>query len=149
MNIIPLGSGKCSYFGGASDLGVSPQEGLSLIEPTDLNDWWFRRIFVTSPGVWDSGKGLARNLNPQASYCAMRWAYGSFEGIHGEILQGFTRDQIRRAIIVTEANGNRIFQQASDWGPNKNTDRLIDMSPGDCKRLGVQTDDVVTVSAIM
>jgi len=149
MQIIPLGSGKCSYFGGAADTGVGPHEGLGLIEPTDLNDWWFRRIFVMGSGVWDSGKGLARNLDPNASYCAMRWAYGSFAGIYGEILHGYSREQVRRAIIVIEANGNRMFSQAADWGPNTDTGRLIDLSPGDCKRLGVVTDDVVTVSAIL
>lgn len=148
MNLIPLGSGKCSYFGGSADSGVGAQEGLALIEGTDLNDWWFRRCFVANVN-WDNSKGLARNLNPSALYCAMRWAYGSFDGVHGEILSGYTREQVRRAIIVVEARGNRFYGQPADWGPNTDTGRLIDLSPGWCKLLGVETDDVVTVSALI
>lgn len=149
MNLISLGSGKCSYFGGAADTGVGAQEGLSLIEGTDLNEWWFRRLFVTGACIWDRSKGLARNLDPNALYCAMRWGYASFAGVQGEILQGYSREQIRRTIFIVSANGKNIYVQGSDWGPNTDTNRLIDLSPGGCKRLGVKTDDIVSVQAVI
>lgn len=149
MNIIPLGSGKCSSFGGMADSRVGNLEGLSLIEGTDLNDWWFRRLFVIGAGAWDSSKGLAKNLNPDALYCAMRWGFASFGGVQGEVLSGYSREQVRRAIIIVEARGNRFYGQGADWGPNTDTGRLIDLSPGWCKRLGVSTDDIVTVSALI
>lgn len=149
MNIIPIGTGKCSNFGGEADTGVAPDEGLALIQQTDLSSWWFRRLFV-SAAQWDNSKGLARNLNPNAFYCAMRWAYGSFAGVQGEILQGVEVGVIKHAcLIIVEVQGAApIFCQPADFGPNLDTGRLIDLSPGACKALGVSTDDEVTVSAI-
>lgn len=148
MITIPLGSGKCSYFGGPMDTGVGTQEGLSLIDSSDLTEWWFRRLFAM-PGAYDNGKGLARNLNPSALYCAMRFDYGSFAGVRGEILVGVPREQVRRSIFVISVNGKRCFAQAADWGPNTDTGRLIDLSPGVCKAIGVGTDDIVTVDALL
>lgn len=148
MQLIPLGTGKVSYFGGPADTGVGASEGLSCIQLCDLNEWWFRRIFQF-PGLWDNSKGLARNLNPSALYCAMRFAYGSFNGEQGTILQGFTEDQVRRGLFAISANGKTILAQAADWGPNPDDEdtkaRIADVSPGVCKALGVQTDDIVTV----
>lgn len=146
--ILPLGSGKCSSFGGPLDRGIGDTEGLSCIDNSDLDVWWFRRIFV-SPGSWVNSKGLARNLDPNAFYCAMRWSYGSFGGVQGEILPGYTCDQIRGAVIAISANGNTVFAQPADWGPNTDTGRLIDLSPGILVKLGVETDSIVNVSAIV
>lgn len=147
MNIIPLGTGKCSNFGGPSDTGVGPQEGLSLIEIPDTTEWWFRRIFL-NPGLWDSGKNLARNLNPMAFYLAMRFAYSTFGGVKGEILPGYNREQVRRGLFIVQSSHGLIFAQAADWGPNTDTGRLVDLSPGACKAIGVTTDDEVMVSFI-
>lgn len=148
MNVIPLGSGRVSSFGGPGDIGVGDTEGLSCIDNNDLNDWWFRRIFV-SPGSWVNSKGLARNLDPNAFYCAMRWAYGSFDDVQGDILTGYARNQVRRAIIIIEANNKTIYAQAADWGPNTDTGRFIDLSPVILTKLGVETNDAVTVSALI
>lgn len=145
--LIQLGSGKCSSFGGPNDTGVGNQEGLSCIDNSDLQEWWFRRIFV-EPDNWDNNKGLVRNLNPVAFYCAMRWGYGSFNGVQGEILQEFTRETIRRSLFIIEANAKKVYAQAADWGPNTDTGRLIDLSPGICHALGVSTDDKVSVSVL-
>lgn len=147
MNIIPLGSGKCSYFGGAADTDVGPSEGLGLIEQSDLSEWWFRRLFVSAV-QWDNRMGLARNLNPNAYYCAMRFAYASFAGVQGEILPGYSREQIRRGLIFVTANGITIPMSPVDWGPNTDTGRLIDLSPGGCKALRVSTDAEVIVSFV-
>ena len=146
--IIDLGSGPTSDFGGPKDTGVLPDETLALIGISDLTDWWFRRLFLM-PGQWDNSKGLARNLNPDALYIAMRFAYGSFAGKQGNILQGFTREQVRRGIFFLEANGKLAIAQAADWGPGWDApegNRLVDSSPGVLSMLGVSTDAIVGVS---
>jgi hypothetical protein len=143
--IIPLGVGKCSTFGGPSDKGVGTTEGLSCVELSDLNEWWFSRCFYPRP----PGYGLACTLNPNTLYCAMRWGYSIFAGVQGEILQGYTREQVRRMIIKVTAGQNVCYVQGVDWGPNTDTGRLIDLSPGAASKLGVSTDDLVMVDAIL
>jgi len=142
--MISLGIGKCSSFGGPHDLGVAPQEGLGLVEPRDLQEWWFDRCFFVGT-AYDGSMGLARNLNPDAFYCAMRWAYGSFDHVQGEILAGYTAEQIRRSLFRVGFAGKFIYVQAVDWGPNLHTGRLIDLSPGCLQALGIRTDDIVSV----
>lgn len=144
MNTKLLGSGKCSFFGGPNDTGVGVHENLSCIEPSDLSKEWFSRLF--SP--INSSFGLARNLNPRALYCAMRWNYGSFDGKRGEILPELTREQIRYAMFYVQSDHGSCFVQAADFGPNWDTGRFIDLSPGVLPFLGVSTDDIVTVTAI-
>jgi hypothetical protein len=141
-----LGQGKCSTFGGPNDFGVGISEGLSCIDPSDLMDWWFSRIFLANQPI--NTTGLARKLNPQAFYIAMRWGYGSFEGVQGEILPDFTRDQVRNAMFRLTANGNTVYAQAADWGPNTDTGRLVDCSPGVLSRLNLQTDQLVAVELV-
>lgn len=148
MNLLPISSGKCSSFGGPADTGVGLQEGLGLIEVSDLNQWWFRRLFLGTSN-YDNSKGLARNLDPMALYCAMRFAYGSDENVQGEILGGFTRDQIRRCAILVAFAGKSAILQPCDWGPALDTGRLIDTSPGALLALGAKTDDIVSVSALI
>lgn len=144
--IVPLGLGKCSDFGGPDDEGVAPLEGLALVSLQDLNEWWFARCFLPPrPHV-----GAARTLNPASFYCAMRWAYGDGDGLgNGEILPGVPASVIRRAVFSVSAGGRKIFVQAVDWGPNRHTGRLIDLSPGEVQALGVGTDDLVSVEAIL
>lgn len=144
--IINLGTGRCSDFGGPNDGGVGPEEGLALVEVDDFAEHWFGRNFLPL----QQGVGLARSLNPSAYYCAMRWAFARFEGQQGEILFGKTREQIRRIIIkATAANGNFVFLQPLDFGPGPRTGRLIDISPGGMAHLGINTDDLVSVEAIV
>jgi hypothetical protein len=135
-----LGNGKCSCFGGALDLGVGPDEGLALIEPHDLAEPFFARLFGPQP---PDTTGLARRLNPQSSYIAMRWACGG-----GDILPGLSREDVRRAIFKLSANGRSAMAQAADWGPAADTGRMVDCSPGILSLLGVQTDDLVTVEMV-
>lgn len=142
-----LGTGKCSSFGGPKDTGVGQWEPLSAVSTSDLSEYWFNRLFLPQ-AQWDHKAGLARNLNPNALYCAMRWSYGAFEGKYGEILCGFTREQIRRSLFKVSANGKSVYVQAADWGPNPDTDRLIDLSPGALAYLGMKTDYTVTVELV-
>lgn len=146
VQVIPLGTGKCSTFGGPNDEGVSLSEPLALVNFFDLMDPWFARNFLPPrPHI-----GMARSLNPKAFYCAMRFAYGTDpEGNRGEILPGFTRDQVRRLVIAVSAKGKTVFLQPLDWGPNRETGRLIDLSPQALVVLDLNTDDPVDVAAIV
>lgn len=139
-----LWTGKCSSFGGPDDMGVGRQEGLGLIEQVDLKEWWFSRLFLDDSGDF----GLARSLNPSAFYCAMRFAYGSFGGVSGEIMPGFTREKIRRGLFIIFFQDKSVFAQAADWGPNLDTGRLIDCSPGVLAKIGATTDSEVDVSYV-
>jgi hypothetical protein len=124
-------------------MGMGAQEGLGLIEDYNRGEWWFDRLFHLG-----TVSAFGRNLNPAAYYIAMRFAYGAFQGVFGDILPGNTRDQIRRGLFVVEHNGSAVFAQAADWGPNADTGRLIDCSPGVLAKIGAQTDSVVNVSFI-
>ena len=71
--LIFLGSGRMSTFGGPADEGVGPHEGLALVGPADLANWWWSCLFL--PEAPAGTTGLARRLDPRAFYVAMRWDY--------------------------------------------------------------------------
>lgn len=147
VQVINLGVGRCSDFGGPGDMGVDLMEGLALVSISDLvENWYGRNFYPPRPHV-----GLARTLNPKALYCAMQFAYGDGDGFGqpGPILPGVTKSVIRRSIIAVSANGRTVFVQPLDWGPNRRTGRLIDLSPGAMEALDVKTDDIVSVEAIL
>jgi hypothetical protein len=141
--IIPLGTGRMSTFGGPADDGVGPHEGLALIGPTDLACWWFSCLFL--PQQPDGTTGLARRLNPRAYYMAMRWDYARFS-------KDFLRNTVVR--LTNPANGLAIFARPVDFGPGDgtlidgqstpDTGRLADLSPGAANVLGLRTDELVT-----
>lgn len=139
-----LATGKCSCFGGPQDLGMSFDEGLSCIEPDDLDNPVFGRLFL--PWQPQCTTGLARRLNPYARYIAMRWAYGAVNGLQGNILPGWDREAIRRATFVVSCNGRTVQAQAADWGPDWGTGRVVDCSQGVLDAIGATTDDAVTVT---
>ena len=63
--------GRCSYFGGPNDMGVSPDEGLAF--HYDINPDNEHLFLPLQP---DGTTGLARRLNSRAvSYIACRWNY--------------------------------------------------------------------------
>lgn len=117
--------GKCSWFGGPHDRGVSEHEGLALVQSArQLPDFFLP----------DNGLGLARRLNPDKLYIACRWDYHHFPISY--LLQN----------LVTVTTGLKSIQvQPVDWGPNARTGRIADLSPGALKALGLQTDGIVTV----
>lgn len=129
-------TGKMSTFGGPDDKGVKPDEGLALIEPMDLAEWWFARLFLAKQPPKTTG--LARRLNPNAFYLAMRFDYGDH-----------SRELVRRAIFrVTNPRTHKsLFAQGADWGPNARTNRVVDMSPGLATALAL--NDTVTVEMIV
>jgi hypothetical protein len=122
--------GRMSTFGGPHDTGVSASEGLALIEPPDLSQWWFSYLFLASqpPGT----TGLARRLNPDAYYCACRFDYS--ETSRSLLRHSFVR-------LKNPSTGKTIFARPADWGPNARTSRVVDISPGAAARLCLTTDD--------
>jgi len=145
--IILLGTGKMSVFGGPADEGVGPHEGLALIGPTDLAFWWYSSLFL--PQQPDGTTGLARRLNPRAFYLAMRWDYTCWPA-------SFLRNAIVK--LTNPESGRYVFARPVDFGPGDGsvidgqqtqaTGRIADLSPGAATALGLQTDDVVTCEMV-
>jgi hypothetical protein len=141
--IIFLGTGKMSVFGGPADEGVGPHEDLALIGPSDLGIWWYASLFL--PDFPSGTTGLARRLNPRAFYLAMRWDYARQP-----------KQLLRNAVVklTNPANARHIFARPVDFGPGdgsvidgqltSDTGRIADLSPGAATALGLQTDDEVT-----
>src|SRR5258708_4515853 len=140
--IIDCGTGRMSVFGGPEDRGVGPEEGLALIEPADLADPWLGNLFL--PSRPEGTTGLARRLNPQAFYLAMRWDYARFP-------KAFLRYAVVR--LTHPANGRHVFARPVDFGPGDgtvidgratpDTGRIADLSPAAATALGLRTDDLV------
>jgi hypothetical protein len=141
--ILFLGSGKMSVFGGPADEGVGPHEDLALIGPTDLGLWWYACLFLPESPAGTTG--LARRLNPRAFYLAMRWNYA----LHPKQL-------LRNALVklTNPVNERHVFARPVDFGPGDgsiidgqrtpDTGRIADLSPGAATALGLQTDDIVS-----
>jgi hypothetical protein len=145
--IISLGTGKMSVFGGPADEGVGPHEGLALIGPTDLGIWWYSSLFLP---VQPAGTtGLARRLNPRAFYLAMRWDYARWPKL-------FLRKTVVK--LSNPANDLYVFARPVDFGPGDgsvidgeptpDTGRIADLSPGAATALGLQTDGVVSCELV-
>jgi hypothetical protein len=128
-------TGKMSTFGGPDDHGVSPTEGLALFEPPDLHDPKYASLFLPAPPPGTSG--LARRLNPEKYYLACRWDYS-------QTPRKFLRDAI--AVVFNPENKRSAQARPVDWGPNVDTKRVADLSPGLAAVLGLNTDDIVRVS---
>jgi hypothetical protein len=140
--LISLGTGKMSIFGGPTDEGVGPHEGLALIGPGDLGIWWWSSLFL--PEQPSGTTGLARRLNPPAFYLAMRWDYARFP-----------KSVLRNSIVklTNPANNLHVFARPVDFGPGdgslidgqptQDTGRIADLSPGAASALGLSTDALV------
>jgi len=120
--------GKMSTFGGPSDKGVAPDEGLAIISDADLARTNIKSLFLPAqpPGT----TGLARRLNPEASYIACRWDYSRTP-----------KSWLRANQVTVEANNKTARAQPVDWGPAEATGRVADLSPGLARTLGLHTND--------
>jgi N-acetylmuramoyl-L-alanine amidase-like protein len=123
--------GKVSYFGGPDDEGVDPDEGLAFIyEVEDQPD-----LFLPEqpPGT----TGLARRLDPDTDYIAMRWDYSQTP-----------REQLlsELALVRVPKSGLEFYAYPADWGPADWTGRVADISPGLMSKLEIVTDDSVQVT---
>jgi N-acetylmuramoyl-L-alanine amidase len=123
-------SGKVSWFGGPEDTGVDPDEGLAFIYDYSMAP----QILLDEqpPGT----TGLARRLDPNAPYVAIRWEYG---------VTPKSMLQNPRLVAKVSGGGKTFYAWPGDWGPDSGTDRVADISPGLLERLGLMTDDQVTV----
>jgi len=122
-------TGKCSWFGGPDDNGVAADEGLAFIFNVDEAP----HLFL--PEQPDGTTGLARRLNPDVYYIAMRFDYD-------ETPKDVLKDDV---VAMVSAHGKTFFAYPADWGPHQDTGRLIDLSPGLMDALGVKTDEDVQV----
>ena len=81
--------------------------------------------------------GLARRLNPYIHYVACRWDYN-------ETSRDMLTDKV--ALVRAQKTGIALTAFPADWGPNQNTGRVADLSPGLMADLGIETDDVVEIT---
>jgi len=123
--------GKVSWFGGPEDMGVSPSEGLAFIYETEDKP----HLFLEEQP--EGTTGLARRLNPDTHYLAMRWDYDTYSK---EFLAGSAVAMVRSPRTKKE-----FIAHPADWGPHTDTGRVADISPGLMKALGIETDDEVEV----
>jgi N-acetylmuramoyl-L-alanine amidase len=122
--------GRCSYFGGPRDTGVDADEGLAFFYEVEDAPHLF--LPHQPPGTG----GLARRLNPGLFYVACRWDYS-------ETPKDYLANPQRQALV--RAQGREFLAWPADWGPNENTGRVADLSPGLMRALGLETDDEVEV----
>lgn len=122
--------GKCSWFGGPDDDGVSPSESLAFLYEYDDAP----HLFL--PQQPDGTTGVARRLNPNLFYVACRWDY---DVTPKEMLANPSLQAVVRM-------GDKEFRAwPADWGPHENTGRVADISPGLMVALGIETDDEIEV----
>jgi hypothetical protein len=126
-------TGTCSTFGGPSDTGVSPSEGLAFIYAVDEAPYLFL------PYQPSGTTGLARRLDPGVFYLACRWDYSVTSKV-------MLRDSGQMALVTARDTGIARLAHPADWGPHEEqTGRAADLSPALAKNLGVETDDIVEV----
>ena len=123
-------TGKCSWFGGPNDTGVTPSEGLAFIYTVDMAPDLF--LPQQPPGT----TGLARRLDPNEYYIACRWDYSVTS--KNELLDMMT-------LVRSPKTGKQFMARPADWGPHGDTSRVADISPGLMEALGISTDDEVEV----
>jgi uncharacterized protein (TIGR02594 family) len=119
--------GTCGTFGGPNDTGMEADEGLALFPSAKQ----MRDAGIGDYVLADSGyPGLGRSLDPSKNYLACRWDYAETPV-----------STLRDASALVSANGKTALARPVDWGPNVRTGRVVDLSPGLAKFLGVQTDE--------
>ena len=121
--------GKCSWFGGPDDTGVSSDEGLAFFYEVDDAP----HLFLPEQPAGTTG--LARRLDPDRPYVACRWDY--------DVTPKEMLAQPYPALI--RASGVEMLAWPADWGPHEDTDRAADVSPSVMEKLGIETDDEIEV----
>jgi GH25 family lysozyme M1 (1,4-beta-N-acetylmuramidase) len=121
--------GNVSWFGGPADMGVAPDESLAFIYDTEDQPSLF--LDQQPPGT----TGLARRLDPEQFYLAMRWDYD-------ETPREMLLEEV--ALVRSIKTGIARIALPADWGPGIE-DRIADISPGLMDALGIETDDEVEI----
>lgn len=129
-------TGKCSFFGGPDDHGVSSSEGLAFISSVDQRP----ELFLCAQP--EGTTGLARRLNPWTPYVACRWDYAVTS--KAMLASG------EMALVTATKTGISMKAFPADWGPagpesDHDTGRVADLSPSLMDALGITTDDEVRV----
>lgn len=118
-------TGKISSFGGSHDSGVAPKETLALY--TNIRARWLDQPI----------------FNPH--YCAMRWNYAAITRALG-VSRGDALAWLRKQEVMVSVDGRTVACIPVDYGPSRSTGRIIDVGPKVLGVLGIETDDVVTVT---
>lgn len=121
--------GPVSSFGGPDDLGVDADEGLAFYDDVSQRP----EIFLDEQP--EGTTGLARRLDPQTHYIAMRWDYDEI-----------SKEQLRDTVCFVRSPETTIsfWAYCADWGPGIES-RVADISPGLMEDLGIETDDEVEI----
>jgi N-acetylmuramoyl-L-alanine amidase len=133
-------TGRCSFFGGPDDMGMSPSEGLAFHYDITAEN---QHLFLPLQPAGTTG--LARRLNSVAvNYCAARWDY---QVTPKEMLASVENV----ALVRAAKTGLSAKAWPADWGPagpesDHDTGRVADLSPCLMDALGIATDDEVTVT---
>jgi N-acetylmuramoyl-L-alanine amidase len=125
-------AGKCSWFGGPQDDGVSADEGLAFIYDVEQAP----HLFL--PRQPQGTTGLARRLDPDVFYIACRWDYDTTP-------KTMLDDKDKKALVRSVKTGKALLAWPADWGPHEDTDRVADLSPALLAALDLDTDDEVEV----
>lgn len=124
--------GKCSTFGGPLDVGMTPEEGLSLFEHHEADC----RPDLFEPRDKDLILGASQRLRTEALYLAVRFTEPR------EVCKG----QVWR--LRNPRNGKWIIASLVDWGPHPSVGRDFDISPRAAELLEVNTDDFIDGSPV-
>lgn len=124
----PVIRGRVGTWGGPQDAGVGPDEGLALIKKEEMPQ--FQDYFLSTQPLGTTG--LARRLNPRASYIAARWDYKRFPPSYL---------QTHKVKVTNPRNGKSAQAQPVDWGPASHSGRVADISPGLAETLDLEVGD--------
>lgn len=126
-------AGKMSVFGGPDDTGMQPDEGLALFaDETTMRAHGLGAWLLTPEQA--GAPGLGRRLVVTKPYIACRWIKEHYP---------LLRDAV--AHCTNPRSGKTALARPMDWGPNPDTGRVADLSPGLAAELGLKTDDICTV----
>lgn len=147
--------------------------GIDIGPWTDVGRYIFDHFTAAGIGASAGGAGYGGDV-PVSSGVAGRWVgkisnFGGPGDFQGTAYDGNTRDLYRqrfpfaamrlakgggeiglppKAWVGIGANGRAVNAQILDWGPASWTGRIIDVAPYVMDDLGVDTDAIVTVSAL-
>lgn len=124
-------AGTASFFGGPDDDDRGNLENLVL------------PIIYAKP--WAV---TAARLDTSTPYCAMRWNEWENFRRPERPEQFYSRGLVAQRSVIVMANGRAVAVTPIDYGPNKDTGKLIDLSPSVGRTLGIKSGDRVELALI-
>lgn len=122
-------TGKCSSFGGLCDSGMKHNEDLSL--------YWTQEQCQQRPDLFYNTLGTSKYLRDDAFYIAVRFDVEMKEELRNSKWK-----------VTNPKNKKFCFCTLTDWGPNANTGRVVDISPKALMELDLDTDDEIDVELV-